>query len=191
LSIEHSKPIRYWYRRGTTRETGKEATNQYWFTTYMNRKLRQKIIAFTGLGMTAVIIAMFSMSHFQSNIENFSDSFQNMVTQARQLTQSFQSEMGKWHLKQYDNITMIKITNTYLPRFQKLINNIESLQSTPKFENTKYFYAKSLESEMLSYTNFRNSLLTDNRSAYKQSIQLLSDSMNYETKSFKAFRNAT
>ena len=62
----------------------------------MNRKLRQKIIAFTGLGMTAVIIAMFSMSHFQSNIENFSDSFQNMVTQARRLTQSFQSEMGKW-----------------------------------------------------------------------------------------------
>jgi hypothetical protein len=157
----------------------------------MNRKLRQKIIAFTGLGMTAVIIAMFSMSHFQSNIENFSDSFQNMVTQARQLTQSFQSEMGKWHLKQYDNITMIKITNTYLPRFQKLINNIESLQSTPKFENTKYFYAKSLESEMLSYINFRNSLLTDNRSAYKQSIQLLSDSMNYETKSFNAFRNVT
>lgn len=157
----------------------------------MNRKLRQKIIAFTGLGMTAVIIAMFSMSHFQSNIENFSDSFQNKVTQARQLTQSFQSEMGKWQLKQYDNITMIKITNTYLPRFQKLINNIESLQSTPKFENTKYFYAKSLESEMLSYTNFRNSLLTDNRSAYKQSIQLLSDSMNYETKSFNAFRNAT
>lgn len=62
-----------------------------------------------------------------------------MVTQARQLIQSFQSEMGKCQLKQYDNITMIKITNTYLPRFQKLINNIESLQSTPKFENTKYF----------------------------------------------------
>jgi len=157
----------------------------------MNRKLRQKIIAFTGLGIAAVIIAMLSMSHFQSNIENFSDSFQNMVTQARQLTQSFQSEMGKWQSKQYDNITMIKITNTYLPRFQKLINNIESLQSTPKFENTKYFYAKSLESEMLSYKNFRNYLLTDSRSAYKQSIQLLSDSMNYETKSFNAFRNVT
>ena len=117
----------------------------------------------TGLGMTAVIIAMFSMSHFQSNIENFSDSFQNMVTQARQLTQSFQSEMGKWQSKQYDNITMIKITNAYLPKFQKLINSIESSQSTPKFENTKDFYTKSLESELLSYTNFRNYLLTDNQ----------------------------
>ncbi|MGC2570380.1 MAG: hypothetical protein WA364_02630 [Candidatus Nitrosopolaris sp.] len=91
--------------------------------------------------------------------------------------------MGKCQLKQYDNITMIKITNTYLPRFQKLINNIESLQSTPKFENTKYFYAKSLESEMLSYTNFRNSLLTDNR--------LHTSNQFYETKSFNAFRNAT
>jgi hypothetical protein len=158
----------------------------------MNRKLLQKIIAFTGLGITAVLIAMFSISHLQSNIsENFSDSYQNMVTQARQLTQSFQSEMGKWQSKQYDNITMIKITNTYLPRFQKLINNIESLQSTPKFENTKDFYAKSLEWEMLSYKNFRNYLLTDNRSAYKQSIQLLSDSLKYETKSFNAFRNVT
>ena len=158
----------------------------------MNRKLRQKIIGFTGLGITAVLIAMFSISHLQSSIsENFSDSYQNIVSQARQLTQSFQSEMGKWQSKQYDNITMIKITNTYLPRFQKLINNIESLQSTPKFENTKDFYAKSLESEMLSYTNFRNYLLTDNRSAYKQSIQLLSDSLNYETKSFNALRNVT
>src|SRR5215467_7943243 len=158
----------------------------------MNRKLLQKIIAFTGLGITLVLIAMFSISHLQSNIsENFSDSYQNMVTQAHQLTQSFQSEMGKWQSKQYDNITMIKVTNTYLPRFQKLINNIESLQPTPKLENTKDFYAKSLESEMLSYTNFRNYLLTDNRSAYKQSIQLLSDSLNYETKSFNAFRNAT
>lgn len=156
----------------------------------MNRK--QKIITFTGLGITAVLIAMFSISRLQSNIsENFSDSYQNVVTQARQLTQSFQSEMAKWQSKQYDNITMIKITNTYLPRFQKLVNNIESLQSTPKFENTKDFYAKSLESEMLSYTNFRNYLLTDNRSAYKQSIQLLSDSLNYETESFNAFRNVT
>ena len=86
---------------------------------------------------------------------------------------------------------MIKVTNTYLPRIQKLINNIESLQPTPKLESTKDFYAKSLESEMLSYTNFRNYLLTDNRSAYKQSIQLLSDSLNYETKSFNAFRNVT
>jgi len=158
----------------------------------MNRKLPQKIIAFTGLGIAAVLIAMFSISHLQNNIsQNFSDSYQNMVTQARQLTQSFQSEMAKWQSKQYDNITMIKITNTYLPRFQKLINNIESLQFTPKFENTKDFYAKSLESEMLSYTNFRNYLLTDNRSAYKQSIQLLSDSLNFETKSFDAFRNVT
>ncbi len=158
----------------------------------MNRKLRKKIIAFSGLGITAVLIATFSISHFQSNIsENFSDSYQNIVTQARQLTQSFQNEMGKWQSKQYDNITMIKITNTYLPRFQKLINNIESLQSTPKFENTKDFYAKSLESEMLSYTNFRNYLLSDNRSAYRQSIRLLSDSLNYETKSFNAFRNVT
>jgi hypothetical protein len=39
-------------------------------------------------------------------------SYQNIVTSARQLTQSFQSEMGKWQSKQYDNITMIKITNT-------------------------------------------------------------------------------
>lgn len=121
----------------------------------MNRKLRQKIIAFTGLGITGVLIAIFSISHFQSNIsENFSDSYQNIVTQARQLTQSFQSEMGKWQSKQYDNTTMIKITNNYLPRFQKLINTIESLQSTSKFENTKDFYPKSLEYEMLSYTNF-------------------------------------
>ena len=159
---------------------------------YMNRKLRQKIIVFTGFGITAVLIAIFSILQFESiSSHNFSDSYQNIVIQARQLTQSFQSEMGKWQSKQYDNTTMINITNNYLPRFQNLINAIESLQSTPKFENTKDFYAKSLESEMLSYTYFRNYLMTDNPSVYKQSIQLLSDSLNYESKSFNAFRNVT
>jgi hypothetical protein len=158
----------------------------------MNRKLRQKIIAFTGLGVIAVLAVIFSILQFQSiSSQNFSDSYQKIVTQARQLTQSFQSEMVKWQSKHYDNATMIKITNNYLQGFQNLINSTKSLQSTPKFENARDFYTKSLESEMLSYIHFRNYLVTHNRSAYKQSIQLLSDSLNYESKSFNAFRNVT
>jgi hypothetical protein len=75
------------------------------------------------------------MSQFRStSSQNFSDSYQNIVTQARQLTQSFQIEIGKWQSKHYDNTTMVKITNNYLPKFQNLINTVKSLQATPEFE---------------------------------------------------------
>jgi nitrogen fixation/metabolism regulation signal transduction histidine kinase len=158
----------------------------------MNQQQRRRAITFTVIGITAVVvIAVFSTLRYQDTaLQNFSDSYQTIVTQAGLLTQNYQKEVGKWQLKQYDNATMIKITNDYLPKFQNLINATKSLQS-PKFEKAIDSYAKSLNSEMLSYMYFRNYLSSENRSAYKQSTQLLSDSLNNETESFNAFRNVT
>jgi len=158
----------------------------------MNQKQRRRVITFTVIGITAVVvIAVFSTLRYQDTaLQNFSDSYQTIVTQAGLLTQNYQKEVGKWQLKQYDNATMIKITNDYLPKFQNLIKATKSLHS-PKFEKAIDSYAKSLNSEMLSYMYFRNYLSSENRSAYKQSTQLLSDSLNNETESFNAFRNVT
>ena len=158
----------------------------------MNQKQRRRVITFTVIGIAAVVvIAVFStLQHQDIASQNFSDSYQTIVSQARLLTQNYQKEVGKWQLKQYDNATMIKIANDYLPKFQHLIDATKSLKS-PKFEKARDFYIKSLNSEMLSYMYFRNYLSNENRSAYKQSIQLLSESLNNETASFDAFRNVT
>ena len=158
----------------------------------MNEKQKRKVITFTVVGITAaIIISVFSILQFQGiTSQNFSDSYQTIVSQARLLTQNYQEEVGKWQSKQYDNATMIKITNDYIPKFQHLVDASKSLQS-PKFEKARDFYTKSLSSEMLSYIYFRNYLGNGNRLAYKQSTQLLSDSLNNETESFNAFRNVT
>ena len=158
----------------------------------MKEKQRRRAITFTVVGITAaVVIAVFSILQYQGIAsQNFSNSYQTIVAQAQLLTQDYQKEVGKWQSKEYDNATMIKITNDYLPKFQHLIDETKSLQS-PKFEKARDFYTKSLSSEMLSYMYFRNYLGNKNRSTYKQSIQLLSDSLNNETESFNAFKNVT
>ena len=70
---------------------------------------------------------------------------------------------------------MASVTDTYLPRYQELINKTNDLQTPTGYENVTNLYAKSLESEMESNTQFRNYLLTGNTTeseASEQSCQM-------------------
>src|SRR5205823_9110664 len=79
-------------------------------------------------------------------------------------TQSYQKEIGKWQSKQYDNKTMVLITDKYLPEFQKLVSRAQALQpTTPKYLQAKDLYIKSLQSEIESYMHFRSFLVTGDR----------------------------
>jgi hypothetical protein len=46
----------------------------------------------------------------------FVKSIEKLVKEAHNLTQSYQNEIGKWKAHQYDNKTMISVTNNYLPK---------------------------------------------------------------------------
>jgi hypothetical protein len=49
---------------------------------------------------------------------SFHKSYEMLINNSRLLTQSYQNEIRKWQLKQYDNSTMISITDINLPKFQ-------------------------------------------------------------------------
>ena len=61
--------------------------------------------------------------------QNFSDLYEKLISDSPSLTQ-FSKRDRKWQSKQYDNATMIKITTSYITKFQRLLNIAESLQPT-------------------------------------------------------------
>ena len=122
----------------------------------------------------------------------FHMSYEMLITDSHSLTQSYQKEIGKWQSKQHDNKTMISVTDSYLPEFEKLVNRAESLQpTTAKYLQAKDLYIKSIQSEMGSYKHFRIFLITGNKTEDDISTQLLSNALKYEIKSFAAFNNNT
>ncbi len=123
---------------------------------------------------------------------SFHKSYEILINDSHLLTQNYQNEIRKWQLKQYDNSTIISITDNYLPKFQKLINRVEALQpTTANYAQAQDLYIKSLQSEMESYRHFRTSLSTGNKAEDRISTQLLSEALRYEINSFAAFNNST
>ena len=58
----------------------------------------------------------------QDSTASFVNSFEKVVNESHNLTQSYQHEAGKWKTRQYDNKTMISITNNYLLKYENLVN---------------------------------------------------------------------
>ena len=119
---------------------------------------------------------------------SFVNSFEKVVNEAHNLTQSYQHEAGKWKTHQYDNKTMISITNNYLLKYENLVNESKALQPPKQYQNATDLYTKSLESELQSYTHFRNYLSTNNTAENELSTRLLSDAFRYEVDSFKELK---
>ena len=61
--------------------------------------------------------------------QNFSDLYEKLISDPPSITQ-FSKRDRKWQSKQYDNATMIKITTSYITKFQRLLNIAGSLQPT-------------------------------------------------------------
>jgi hypothetical protein len=124
--------------------------------------------------------------------QSFHVAYETLINDSHSLTESYQKEIGKWQSKQYDNKTMVLITDKYLPEFQKLVSRAQAFQpTTPKYLQAKDLYIKSLQSEIESYMYFRSFLVTGDRTEDNTSTQLLSNALKYEIKSFAAFNNKT
>ncbi|MDQ6669047.1 MAG: hypothetical protein M3Y53_12600, partial [Thermoproteota archaeon] len=118
--------------------------------------------------------------------------YEILINDSRLLTQNYQSEIGKWRLKQYDNKTMMSVTDHYLPMFQILVGRAEALKpTTENYIQAKGWYIKSLQSEIESYRHFGNFLENGSPIEDEKSTQLLSDALRYESNSFAAFNNRT
>ncbi len=126
----------------------------------------------------------------QDSTSSFVNSFEKVVNKSHNLTQSYQHEAGKWKTHQYDNKTMISITNNYLLKYENLVNESKALQPPKQYQNATELYTKSLESELQSYTHFRNYLSTNNTAENELSTRLLSDAFRYEVDSFKELKSS-
>jgi hypothetical protein len=132
-----------------------------------------------------------AQSPTQSKDQSFASSFQGIVDETSLLSHEYDVQVQKWQRGELSNKTMVSITDTYLPKYQELINKTNDLQTPTGYENVTNFYAKSLESELESNTHFRNYLLTRNTTENDASQQSLSDAFEYEMESFKAFKSAS
>jgi hypothetical protein len=131
-------------------------------------------------------LAQTSTSASQQPTTSFVNSFEKLVTDAHNLTQSYQNEIGKWKAHQHDNKTMISIVNNYLPKYENLVSQSKTLH----YQNATDLYTKSLGSELQSYIHFRNYLLTNNSTENKLSSKFLSDAFKYEIDSFKVLKSS-
>jgi hypothetical protein len=157
----------------------------------MKRRQKERILIFLGLGVIGLIISfVVSLQIENAKAQVFAESYGRLVADSRTLTQTYQGEVGKWKAKQYNNGSMISITDQYLPKFQSLVDRAKALQPPGKYVKTRDFSLQSFQSEMESYRHFRNFLATGDRVEDNKSTQLLSDALRYETDAFDAFNSA-
>jgi type II secretory pathway pseudopilin PulG len=157
------------------------------------KKRRAIITAIFAIAIIGIIIYLIVTLQLQNiRRQSFVESFESLVSKAHMLTQSYQREVGKWQAKQYDNKTMISITNDYLPKYKGLLNESKALNPptpTRQYQNAVELYTKSIELELQSNIDFRNYLSSGNLAQNETSSRLLSDALRYETDSFAAFKS--
>ena len=137
-------------------------------------------------------LPLVSIIRINNTIQSFHIAYEMLINDSHSLTQDYQSQIGKWLSKHYDNKTIILITDKYLPEFHKLVDRAQALQpTTTKYLEAKNLYVKSLQSEIGSYRHFRSFLATGNNTENNISTQLLTNALKYEINSFAAFNNKT
>jgi hypothetical protein len=121
-------------------------------------------------------IATFS----QPSLQDFRSSLGLLVNQSQYLTKSYHDEIGKWNSGKYDNYTLISITDSFLPKFENLINSAKNMAYPREYKNISEALVNSLESETDSYRHFRNYLVSGNMTEDETSTNLLSKALQYE-----------
>ena len=74
----------------------------------MRRKQKERIFIFAVLGVIGLIMSsLVSLQLDNAKEQAFAEAYGRLVTDSRALTQSYQTEIGKWKSKQFNNGTMI------------------------------------------------------------------------------------
>lgn len=115
-----------------------------------------------------------------TTLKVFTDSLRGLVSKSTELTGKYQLELGKWATKENDNLTMISITDNYLPQFEELVNEASNLAVPYGQENIKDSFIKSISSELSSYEHFKNYLITGNTTENEISNNEFSLAFQYE-----------
>jgi hypothetical protein len=116
----------------------------------------------------------------QISIEDFRESLDNLVHQSQHLTKSYHDEIGRWRMNQYDNYTLEYITDSFIPKFEKLTKAAEKIAYPEGYKYILDALVNSLRFETESYKHFRDYLLTGNTTEDEISNYLFSRAFEYE-----------
>jgi hypothetical protein len=116
----------------------------------------------------------------KTSLQQFRSSLSGIVNQSLILTQSYQDEIGKWMSHQYDNSTFVSITDSYIPKFENLVNSAQNMTFPKDYKNIHDALVNSLKSETDSYKHFRNYLVSGNKTEDEISTDLLTKALQYE-----------
>ena len=120
------------------------------------------------------------VSFSQSGVEYFRSTLSHLVNESQKLTKSYQDEIRKWTSSQFDNSTLVLITDSYLPKFENLIVIAKNMIYPREYKYVHDALVNSLESETDSYRHFRNYLVSGNKTEDDISTDLLSRAFQYE-----------
>ena len=116
----------------------------------------------------------------KTSLQEFRSSLSGILNQSLILTQSYQDEIGKWMSHQYDNSTFVSITDSYIPKFENLVNSAQNMTFPKDYKNIHDALVNSLKSETDSYKHFRNYLVSGNKTEDEISTDLLTNALQYE-----------
>ena len=116
----------------------------------------------------------------QSDLEYFRSALSHIVNESQQLTKSYQDEIRKWTSGQYDNYTLISITDSFLPKFDILTSNAKNMTYPNEYKYVHEALVNSLSSETESYRHYRDYLVSGNKTEDDLSTDLLSQAFQYE-----------
>ena len=120
------------------------------------------------------------VSFSQSGVEYFRSTLSHLVNESQNLTKSYQDEIRKWTSGQFDNSTLVLITDSFLPKFENLIVIAKNMIYPREYKYVHDALVNSLESETDSYRHFRNYLVSGNKTEDDISTDLLSRAFQYE-----------
>jgi hypothetical protein len=120
------------------------------------------------------------VGYSQSGVEYFRSTLSHLVNESQNLTKSYQDEIRKWTSGQFDNSTLVLITDSFLPKFDNLIDNAKNMIYPKEYNYVHDALVNSLESETDSYRHFRDYLISGNKTEDDISTDLLSLAFQYE-----------
>lgn len=143
---------------------------------------------FVAIGAVVVFMVLLQVSTAQ-NVA-FKQGWNSVKAQANDLTAQYQAEEGRWKAGQHGNATMAAIVDSYMLRYQQLIDNAQAIETPDRYIDARDLLVKSLEAEKDSNEHFREYLLTGDDKEYKKASDLLSLSLKHEAESSAAMSAA-
>jgi hypothetical protein len=155
----------------------------------ISRKQTRRLITFGGIAVIGALIAFMVFLQIEaSRNTEFKRTYEQIILDTNALTQEYTAEEERW-LPQ-DNNTLIQVIDRYLPRYDRLIERANTLNTPEKYESAKNYLVSAIELERQSYEHFRNYLVTGDQSEYQESSDLISRSLEQSVNADAAIKEA-